>query len=244
MNILFRPQPLYRSEMILAEAMADVTGDGIADTIVLRGYPPSGDSPFLTEITLIVTVGATPDRYVIPLPTNAGYHPTLFIGDFTGDKVDDVLVSIDSGGSGAITYNDIYTFTGGEARLIFDSEYFNSQWNYQVEYLDNYKLKVTSEHAGLVFVIDITGRGPDYLNEIYNPDGTLKQPIQGMVEPVSGLFPVDLERDGTYELMLLQAVSGRYRADRFGYMTTVLRWNGAGWTMVQQWFSIYGANVS
>lgn len=218
----------------------DVTGDGNQDQIFLTGYPPSEDSPFVTEIHLIVQDRAASTRYRISLPTNAGYHPTMFLGDFTGDGVLDVLVQIDSGGSGAITYNTIYTFTGGVGRLIFDTEHLNSEWKYVVEYLNGYKLRVMSEVTGKSYTIDITGRGSEYLNEIYNPDGTLKAPIQGMVDPVSGLFPVDLERDGTYELMLLQAVSGRYRADRFGYITTILKWNGNGWNLVDQWFSIGG----
>lgn len=34
------------------------------------------------------------------MKNNTGYNPTLFLGDFTGNEGDDILVVIETGGSG------------------------------------------------------------------------------------------------------------------------------------------------
>ncbi|RUT33227.1 VCBS repeat-containing protein [Paenibacillus zeisoli] len=228
------------TEQVLDREIGDVTGDRVPDTVTLTGQTSAAGSPFITGITLVVHSWGDRRTYRVPLRNNAGYQPTLFLGDFTGDSVSDVLVRIDSGGSGAITFDYVYTFTGGQPKLLFDSEQYNQQWNYTVNYLDFYRLQVNSPHSGKSFTVDISSRGKEYLDQIYNPDGTLKKPVQGFVDPLSGLYPIDLERDGTYELMALQGVSGLYHADRFGYMTNLLKWNGGSWELTQQWFSFLG----
>ncbi|WP_433944272.1 VCBS repeat-containing protein [Paenibacillus sp. SN-8-1] len=238
-------QPRYAirpagTEQVLDRKIGDVTGDKVPDTVTLTGHAGAAGSPFITGITLVVHSWGDRRTYRVPLRNNAGYQPTLFLGDFTGDNIDDVLVRIDSGGSGAMTYDYVYTFTEGQPRLLFDSDQYNQQWNYTVNYLDFYRLQVNSPHSGNTFTVDISSRGKEYLNQIYNPDGTLKKPVQGFVDPLSGLYPIDLERDGTYELMALQGVSGLYHADRFGYITNLLKWNGSSWELAQQWFSFLG----
>ncbi|WP_237690558.1 VCBS repeat-containing protein [Paenibacillus caui] len=233
------PRTVSNAEVVQDRAFGDVTGDGKPDEVLLTGTQ-SPDSPFVQNITLIVKDGASSAVYRIRLPEPVGYHPTVLLADFTGEGRQDILVQIDSGGSGAITYDDVYHFANGSFRHIFNSEHLNQQWKYRVDYLDGYKLQVTSEATGETYTIDISGRGKDYLDQIYNPDGTLKQPVQGFVDPVSGLYPVDTDRDGKYSLMAFQGVSGLYHADRFGYIVSLLDWTGGGWKLTEQWFSING----
>ena len=106
---------LYRNRQpeIISGAYGDVNGDGIADYVYLTAVKPADpSSPYLEQITLNIQDGATRKVYTIPLDENgnSGYEPTVFLGDFTKDGVMDILVSIQSGGSGAFTYNYIYSF--------------------------------------------------------------------------------------------------------------------------------------
>ena len=44
----------------------------------------------------------------IPLKQNMGYNPTIFLGDFTGNHIEDILVVSDTGGSGGIVNGEIF----------------------------------------------------------------------------------------------------------------------------------------
>ena len=177
---------------------------------------------------------------IIGLKENQGYNPTLFLGDFTGDGVDDVLISISSGGSGATGYYYIYTFVNNKPRKIFDFEIFDSEYEYEVNYLDNYKAEVISKANNKRYILDLTYKGQEYLSEIYNSDGTLKEPISGWVDPLSGFYPIDYQRDGTYELYAEQLIAGRYHADGLGYVQTSLEWNGKSFVPFYQTVGIPG----
>lgn len=235
----YRPHSASTAPGIVAKAYGDVTGDGKPDKVILTGIT-TADSPFVRNITLSVVEAGTSSVFHIPLPEPDGYQPTLFLGDFTGAGYKDILVQIDSGGSGAITYDNIYHYVEGKFKHLFNAVHFSSQWNYKVQYLDQYKLQVISGANGLSYTLDISGRGKSYLEQIYNPDGTLKKPVEGFVDPVSGLYPVDLDRNGQYSLLIFQQVSGLYHADSFGYILSVLSYDQGSWKLEQQWFASYG----
>ncbi|WP_152554720.1 VCBS repeat-containing protein [Metabacillus indicus] len=231
----------YKEEarFVAAEAVGDVTGDGIQDTVFLTASQ-TPDSPFLQNITLQIRNGATGQVEKIPLKENAGYDPTVFLGDFAGDKKDDILVIINTGGSGGLIYAYIYTYEKGQYKLIFDDESFNKSNTYTVTYLDQFKARVTSANPPKKYLLDLQYKGKEYLSEIYNSDGTLKEPVEGWVAPLSGLYPVDFERDGIFELDTYQNIAGRYSADGLGYMMNVLKWDGTSFKTDRQSIAVFG----
>ena len=219
----------------------DVNGDKIIDNIILVGEKTSDlELPFTTNITLIIQDGKTKNFTKIPLKENAGYNPTIFLGDFTGDKIQDILISIDSGGSGGYAFYYIYTFTNNTPKVIFDSEIYSKKYTYTVNYLDNYEVKLVDEKSSESYIINIRYKGEEYLSEIYNDDGTLKEPIEGWVNPLGGLYPVDYQRDGTYELCTDRRIAGRYNADGLGYVQTSLEWNNDTFVPLFQTVGILG----
>lgn len=223
----------------------DVNGDGVRDNIFLVGTKPSGtNSPFVDDITLMIQDGATHRTTTIPLKVNAGYNPTIFLGDFTGDRVNDILISIDSGGSGAIGFYYLYSFLNDVPRLLFDFEKFNDEYQYSVNYRDNYCVEVISKELREKYIIDIRYKGEEYLSQIYDKNGKLKEPIEGWVDPISGLYPVDFDRDGIYELYMFQSISGLYHADGLGYVETAMKWNRTSFTLYFQQVSIFGENIN
>ncbi|CAM5219551.1 hypothetical protein UACE39S_03325 [Ureibacillus acetophenoni] len=80
----------------------------------------------------------------------------------------------------------------------------------------------------------------DSLNETYHPNGTLIQPIEGWVDPLSALYPVDIGRNGKYGLLGLQLIAGRYHADGLGYVENQLHWDGRTFSIVRQSVAIPG----
>lgn len=241
MNNLNRFSQFINDNNIIASAFGDVNGDNIPDYVYIAGVrtPNSG---FVQDITLNIKDGRTGARQIIKLESNAGYNPTLFLGDFTGDKVKDILVGITSGGSGGIMYYYIFTDKNNQIINIFDYEDFNKKYNYQVDYQDFYQVTVVNIELATKYTIDISYKGADYLNEIYTPKGELKAPIQGWVDPLSGLYPIDFDGNGIYELLAYQSISGRYHADRLGYVQSILKWNGRKFYLMEQYVAIFGGN--
>lgn len=233
-----------RQVEVVSYAYGDVNGDGIIDYVFLTARKASDPtSPYLENITLHIQDGRTNNRYTIKLDDNGndGYNPTVFLGDFTGDGIMDMLVAIDSGGSGAFTFNYVYSFAHNQAKKLFDYNQYNEQNQYTVTYLDQYKVNVQSLVTKQVFVIDISNRGTDYLSQIYDANGNLKEPVEGMADGVSGFYPVDMDRDGVFEIQAYQKISGLYHADSFGYIINTLKWDGRKFSIWQQWLAIFGS---
>lgn len=233
--------PSMNFSNVVSFAFGDVNGDRIPDNIYLTGTK-TNDSPFIRNITLVIQDGRTGRMTSTPLSENAGYNPTLFLGDFTGNGVDDILISIESGGSGATTYQYIYSFLNNRLQLLFDFNVYNEQYKYNVTYLDQYKVEVVSSINNQKYIIDISTRDKEYLNEIYDKNGKLKTPITGFVNPLSGLYPVDFDSDHKYELLAYQRIAGRYNADSLGFMLNTLGWENNRFVLQNQYLAIFGVN--
>ncbi|MBJ7895291.1 VCBS repeat-containing protein [Bacillus atrophaeus] len=228
---------------IVAAKRGDINGDGVIDNVFLTANK-TPDSPFWKNVTLVIRDGRTNRDQQISFKNNAGYNPTLFLGDFTGNKADDILVVIDTGGSGGAVYAYVFSSINGQMRQIFNSDAFNEDFKYNVAYQNQYKAAVISYKLNEMYILDLTYKGREYLTEIYNKNGVLKTPIEGWVNPLSGLYPVDFNRDGTYELEAYQRIAGRYNADSLGFVQTVLKWNGRAFSVDRQNVSIFGGDVS
>lgn len=239
-NYDFRTNMTYPN--VVSFARGDVTGDRIPDNVYLTGTKTS-DSPFIQNITLLIQDGRTGKFTSIPLKENTGYNPTLYLDDFTGDGADDILISIASGGSGGMMYYYIYSFINNIARLLFDFNVYNEHYKYNVTYKDNYKVEVVSRNNNTKYLIDISYRGVDYLSEIYDVNGKLKNPIAGFVNPLSGLYPVDFDSNKVYELLAYQKIAGRYNADSLGYVLNTLKWNNNAFVLGDQNVAIFGAQM-
>jgi len=225
---------------VVSSMRGDVTGDGIPDDVFLTGTR-SQESPFIQNITLVVRDGRTGMFQSVQLPgENSGYNPILYLFEFTGDGVYDILISITSGGSGGIIYYYIYSFANNMPRVLFNYKTYNQEYDYEVTYRDGYKVLVTSKNNNAKYILDLSYKGTEYLNEIYYPNGRLKNPISGFVNPLSGLYPVDFDADRVYELLAFQRIAGRYNADSLGFIQNILKWNGSRFVLERQYVAIFG----
>lgn len=228
-----------RINTIVASTYGDVNGDYVPDLVYLTGRR-TPDSEFIQDIKLFVRDGKTGITQSSRLKSDAGYNPTLFLGDFTGKRVNEIMVGIASGGSGGIMFYYIFSDLRNQLELSFDYEEFNQAYQYKVDYQNNYKVQVLNIQFNSKYIIDISTRDKEYLDEIYTPDGTLKAPIEGWVDPLSGLYPVDFDANGVYELLGYQGISGRYHTDSLGYVQSILKWNKNTFKLDRQYVAVFG----
>ena len=222
-------------------AQADVTGDGIPDNIYLVGNRPRPEMPgYFEDVGLrVVSDGRV---YEIDFPYGNGYGPVLFVGDLTHDGIADILVNIFASGGGGFLTSYAYTFVNDQPSLLVDSKTFNDLQRGTVIYQDNYRVRIETLRPPRVYTIDISDRGPEYLNQIYNPDGTLIRPTEGTLLGLITLHPVDFDVNGEYNLSAVQRAIGLSNLDTLGLLETYFAWRPAisRFQPFAQYFSILG----
>ena len=222
-------------------AQADVTGDGIHDNIYLVGNRPRPEVPgYFEDVGLrVVSDGRV---YEIDFPYGNGYGPVLFVGDLTHDGIADILVNIFASGGGGFLTSYAYTFVNDQPSLLVDSKTFNDLQRGTVIYQDNYRVRIETLRPPRVYTIDISDRGPEYLNQIYNPDGTLIRPTEGTLLGLITLHTVDFDVNGEYNLSAVQRAIGLSNLDTLGLLETYFAWRPAisRFQPFAQYFSILG----
>lgn len=110
---------LLPGETILTQKTADVTGDQMDDEIYLVGKR-EGDNGFMRDVNIVVVDGAdkTISRSLFSLL--AGYRSTIEIGDFNGDRVNDVLFTLQKGDLSTKVY--VAAFNKDVPQIIFQSD--------------------------------------------------------------------------------------------------------------------------
>jgi len=212
-------------QLILDSKEGDVNGDGFADRVFLSGDKPDPTSPFTENITVCVEDGKTKEIICTSPPSNAGYNANLFLGDFKEDKVADILVRIESGGSGGYLFAYVYSVLGNSLVNIFNYEEFNANSQFVVNFKDNYLVEITQVNNNKTFIIDLSNRKEEF-SDIYDANGKLIKPVQGSVLALGELRPKDIDMDGIFELIAFQRIIGRFNAETLGYVKTTLDWDG------------------
>ncbi len=214
------------AQTILDFKQADVNGDGVLDNVSLSGNKPDPESPFADNITLCVEDGKIGNTVCATPHFDAGYNANLLLADFTKDSISDILVRIESGGSGGYLYAFVYSLEDNQLVKIFDAEDFNAKSQFNVVFEDNYKVEVTQVDTNKTFTIDLSDRKDEY-SDIYDQNGELIRPVTGSVLGLGSLEVVDVDNDSNLDLVATQRIIGRYNADTLGYVKTTLKWDGS-----------------
>ena len=206
--------------------IGDVNGDGMLDTVYLYGNVDGPPSIFADNITLVIRDGWSNKSTTIHFKNNAGYNARLFLGDFNKDNIPDIMVSIDTGGSGGYGIFYIYSFRNNSLNELFNFDKYNGEYAFQLNYDDFYKVRVESHSPNRLFIIDISTKGSDYLSQYYDANGLLKNPIIGGVLALGAVNPIiTTNKSYNYDLVALQRIIGPTNMDTLGYVENLLSWN-------------------
>lgn len=218
---------------IVDEVTVDVSGDGIKDTVHLLGRKRHPNDVFVHQHLLHFTDGQTGTQRTTALGENSGaYEASLFAGDFNGDGVADLLISMPTGGSGGIIHCLLVTLSGGTSNVLFDGLNQVNGLTLNAALVDGFAMRVEAPQWGQTFsidlgVVDTASDKAAIYQDVYAASGKLLRPIEGFVDPIGWLEPVDLDGDGTLELVTHQAIWVLFHANTVARAKTVWRWDGS-----------------
>ena len=162
----------------------------------------SAQSGFQENISLkIVTVGE--EKEIVP-NANSGYNPSVFLGDFLGNGLNQIFYSVESGGSGDYSFYQLYSGENGEISSIFDSQ--NISQNISATMQGDI---INIEYLGQTLLLDASKNDLSGAREV-------------TVSPVNTILPVYSTAFDRYQMLVYQKVYVDYTANNVGYVTTLL----------------------
>lgn len=208
---------------VLDKKTGDVNGDNIPDTVFLVGE--KRENPFYENIKVIVQDGRTKKSYVISLYPNysMAYTPWLVLGDFTDSNIDEIMVNLPVGGSGALTYYYVISFHYNNVDYLLSPEQFitlTQELEISVVYQDNYKVLIESKMLNQSYILDISDRKEVYEGSVYDKEGNLINPLEGFVIYLPHLYPTKFDGNQPYKLESQQDIAGTSHADQLGSIIT------------------------
>lgn len=206
------------NKAVIDIASGSITSEHSKDKAILFGtYPFEGNS-YIDNIELILD---RKDNSSISIKfPYSGYSMQLFVTDFTNDKKSEVMVRGAFGGSGGFEIGVIYRYEDGKLVEIFDQNKFYKDNPCVAEYKPNYNVQINC--GDKVYSIDISSREKDYLNEIYNSDGSIKANYQPYVDAPYAIYPVKSVYSNYYGLLIQQRVVGIANSDTLGVIQTLV----------------------
>lgn len=210
----------------------DVTGDKIKDDILLVGQKLYSENDiFADNLNIVVKDGKTNEFAKITDEDLCGYEGNLFVGDFSGDKVKDVMVTADTGGSGGVEEHFIASFVNNAPKAIFTEE-DNEGLRVKGKYIDGFKANLKIENEAKEFILDLSANKEEYIKQgIYDKAGK----VLAEVEPISCSFgslkAIDWNADGTLELMGSQRIIGTCNADTISTTESLWQFNNSKWNL-------------
>lgn len=219
---------LKKDYIIIDYKFEDVSGDNIKDNIILIGHKfHDSNTSFIEDIKVIVQDGKTNKYYSIsPGKIDKGFNAKLFIGDFEGDMVNDILVSIETGESKSCYYYSLFSFKNDKCKYLIDEEEFSKGLIYNINYINDFKVSITNISLNKSYILDVSNKKYTYINlGLYSDNGELLKENKGSYDSISSLVPIDIDKDGIYELKTIQTLRGVRYADTIGYGKAVWKYS-------------------
>jgi hypothetical protein len=220
-----QPHAAVQQPQTIISRELDVTGDGQKDIVTLSGSKADPNSPYFTALTL----GVRPSgKSEVLIPIEGGYNPKLQFVDVTGDKLREIYVSVETGGSGGFNNTYIYSLKNSIPVALP----LPLPLKVTAEFQKNYAVKLKIEETNEAYLISIKDKKAEYDQAgIYQNGKVLKQ-MTVTVNTYSVLEPKEIDRNGIYGLQGIQRITGLYNADTIAYVNSIWKWHNNKWKLL------------
>ncbi|MCX7922166.1 MAG: hypothetical protein N3B21_09175 [Clostridia bacterium] len=236
------------NDVILDKKIGDVNGDGIPDTVYLVGNKSVPFQGSFQNIKLIVQDGKTQYNTLLPLYPNysTGVDATVDFFDFTGDKVNDIFITIPyAKGQGPHYY--IFSFANNQIRTLLKPEQFyimNKELGFEANFKDNYKIEFVSSTLGKKIVLDISHLKESLEGNTYDKNGRLLKPLKGRIETSPRYIPTSAFDETIYHkygLIMLQPVFGDFAIPVLGFIQSLWEYDleSSRWRLNPFWTGVF-----
>ncbi|WNC13953.1 hypothetical protein [Brevibacillus brevis] len=215
---------LDKNYTVIDQKSADVTGDNVADMVYLVGSKEKPDDIYAFGMKLVVQDGKTKAYAKTDLGDLGGYEGELTLADFTGDHVADAFVKTATGGSGGIYSHVIATFADKQGQVIF-GEKENEGIKYEGAFVNGFKVEGKGTHLDKPLTVDVSGNKDLYVAaKVYDQGGKLvasPEDLSVYSYPFGSLTPIDMDGNGTFELVGEQRIVGINNTDTVSNIRSV-----------------------
>ncbi len=218
-------------KVIIDVAYGSITNKYSDDSVVLVGEFHDEKNNHANSLQLVIN-----RENDLPITVNVpynGYNMQLFVGDFTGDKIDNIMIRGEyenpqiykDGHDNLISYElgVIYKYESEKLIEIFNMEKYKNNNLACAKFKSNYRTSVSCGKKK--YLIDLSTRPKEYLNKIYDEDKTVKTNLKPTLDNPSEIFPIKVVFSDCYNLLIYQRIVGINNSDVIGTIETLINLN-------------------
>lgn len=218
-------------KVIIDVAYGSITNKYSYDSVVLVGEFHDEKSNHANSLQLVIN-----RENDLPITVNVpynGYNMQLFVGDFTGDKIDNIMIRGEyenpqiykDGHDNLISYElgVIYKYESEKLIEIFNMKKYKNNNLACAKFKSNYRASVSCGKKK--YLIDLSARPKEYLNKIYDEDKTVKTNLKPTLDNPSEIFPIKVVFSDCYNLLIYQRIVGINNSDVIGTIETLINLN-------------------
>lgn len=218
-------------KVIIDAAYGSITNRYTDDKVILVGEFHDEKSNYANSLQLVIN-----REDDLPLIINipySGYNMKLFVGDFTGDMLDNIMIRgeyensrlDEKGQNNLISYElgVIYKYENEKLIEIFNMEKYKNNNLPSAKFKNNYRTSISCNKKK--YLIDLSTRSKEYLNEIYDENKKVKTNLKPTLDSPIGIFPIKEVFNDYYNLLVYQRIVGINNSDVIGTIETLINLN-------------------
>lgn len=225
-------------KLIIDAAYGSITNKYTEDKVILVGEFPDEKSNYANSLQLVINrENDLPLTIDVPY---SGYNMQLFVGDFTGDRLENIMIrgeyknpcnniinenknlNSTSENKNIINYEIgvIYKYENENLIEIFNLETYRKNNSCSAKFKNNYRTSVICGKKK--YLIDLSTRSKEYLGMMYDENKKLRLNLSPIIDNPSGIYPIKQAFNDYYELLIYQRIVGINRMDILGTIETLL----------------------
>jgi len=205
----------------------DITGDGLKETIKLKGVLLSEDSDYFHKVWANIK-GKYNQQWKIHF--ESGYKPTILFNDLTHNKMNDMLYQSASKDNNEQYNYQLYTLKNEKATEIPLPE----QDYIQGKFKDNFKVDIRISHDADSEIVNIKNQASKYVQlGIYNEQGELQKPTSAVINPISFIEPKLISKSKGMGMKSFQQINATKNTDQLGTIETLWYYEKGDWIILK-----------